>query len=333
MSLVQEALPLLQALPVWLTALGAFMLGAAMGSFCALCAERSAEGLSVVAPASYCTACGRPLRPWHMVPVISRLVLGGRCAHCRAPFSADSFVLELALGIVFALLWLESAAPFCLQGTGPAADAAGLAPAQAFAAGLACFALYAALVCVLAVAAGIDRYRGLLPDRLVLPAMGLFLAGSALWHGAWGAVSYPTAAGRSATLWEGLPLLFPPAPMEGVLAGLAAAGLLLALRRIWLMRRGVPALGLGDAKLALVMGLAAGIEVFQGLFLAALLALVESRCGRSSEQSAARPSTAALPSLPAAMPFGPHLAAGCVLSVLFPASRFLLPCFQQAFLQ
>lgn len=86
----------------WLiyTALAVF--GAAIGSFLNVVIHRVPNGASVVSPPSACPQCGSQIRPWHNIPVVSWLVLGGKCRDCRAPISARYPLVEVAN----ALLWV-----------------------------------------------------------------------------------------------------------------------------------------------------------------------------------------------------------------------------------
>ena len=76
----------------------AFFWGAIWGSFGNVMIFRLPRGLSVVHPPSACPACHTPIRPWHNIPVLSYLWLRGRCASCRAPFSARYAVIEAICG-------------------------------------------------------------------------------------------------------------------------------------------------------------------------------------------------------------------------------------------
>ncbi|HEV2080862.1 MAG TPA: prepilin peptidase [Brevundimonas sp.] len=84
-------------------------LGLVVGSFLALVSIRLPEGEGVVAGRSRCRACAAPIRPHHLVPVISWLTLRGRCADCRAPISARHPLIELAAAGVG--IWAALVAP------------------------------------------------------------------------------------------------------------------------------------------------------------------------------------------------------------------------------
>jgi leader peptidase (prepilin peptidase)/N-methyltransferase len=59
------------------------VLGLVIGSFLNVVIHRVPREESVVSPPSHCTSCNGQLKPWHNVPVLSWMVLGGRCAHCH----------------------------------------------------------------------------------------------------------------------------------------------------------------------------------------------------------------------------------------------------------
>jgi leader peptidase (prepilin peptidase)/N-methyltransferase len=78
-------------------------LGLVIGSFLNVCIYRIPLGQSIVHPPSRCMRCGTALRWYHNVPVISWLVLRGRCGFCAAPVSARYPAVEALTGVVFAL--------------------------------------------------------------------------------------------------------------------------------------------------------------------------------------------------------------------------------------
>lgn len=91
------------------------LLGLLIGSFLNVVVWRVPRRESVVAPPSACPRCGERIAARDNVPVVSWLLLRGRCRHCRAPISARYPLVELATGALFALvgawLGLSAAAP------------------------------------------------------------------------------------------------------------------------------------------------------------------------------------------------------------------------------
>jgi leader peptidase (prepilin peptidase)/N-methyltransferase len=64
-----------------------FVLGAVIGSFLNVCIWRIPEGKSIVTPASHCPKCGNPVRFHDNIPLVSWLVLRGRCRDCGEAIS------------------------------------------------------------------------------------------------------------------------------------------------------------------------------------------------------------------------------------------------------
>jgi leader peptidase (prepilin peptidase) / N-methyltransferase len=79
---------------------GAF--GALIGSFLNVVAHRVPLGESLVSPGSHCPVCGAPVRPYDNIPIVSWLLLRGRCRDCGAHISARYPLLELLMAVVFA---------------------------------------------------------------------------------------------------------------------------------------------------------------------------------------------------------------------------------------
>ena len=94
----------------------AFIAGLAVGSFVNLCAYRLPRGESIVSPRSRCTSCWTFLRSRDLVPVLSYLLLRGRCSHCGSSIARRDPLVEIATALIFALLRapLEQTLPFAL---------------------------------------------------------------------------------------------------------------------------------------------------------------------------------------------------------------------------
>ena len=94
----------------------------AIGSFLNVVIHRLPLGESVVAPRSRCPGCGTPIAAWQNVPVLSWLLLRGRCASCRARISLRYPLVELLTAVLALVLWrafgpgaaFAVAAPFAL---------------------------------------------------------------------------------------------------------------------------------------------------------------------------------------------------------------------------
>jgi leader peptidase (prepilin peptidase) / N-methyltransferase len=91
------------AAPDLLRALLGFGLGAIVGSFLATVLLRWPQGRGAIGGRSACDACGRTLRPAELVPILSYLVLRGRCRTCGAAIAPTHLGVELAAGLIGAV--------------------------------------------------------------------------------------------------------------------------------------------------------------------------------------------------------------------------------------
>jgi len=137
--------------------LGAF--GLMVGSFLNVCIHRIPRDESIVWPGSHCPACGAAIRWFDNIPVISYLVLAGRCRRCRATIAVKYPLVELAtMGLFLAHYWTLGVQPL-----------------------LAVRLLFSAALIVLFV---IDLEHQILPNRITLPGIAVgFLASVWLWPG------------------------------------------------------------------------------------------------------------------------------------------------------
>jgi leader peptidase (prepilin peptidase) / N-methyltransferase len=78
-----------------------FLFGLAFGSFLNVCIYRLPLGLSVVAPRSACPKCKQPIAMYDNIPVLSWMILRGRCRHCKAPISPRYWMIELLTALLF----------------------------------------------------------------------------------------------------------------------------------------------------------------------------------------------------------------------------------------
>lgn len=126
-------------------ALAAGLLGLLVGSFLNVVIHRVPRSESVAHPPSACPGCGARIRPYDNVPVVSWLVLRGRCRSCREPISIRYPLVELGTGVLFAATGAYVGLDWAL-------------PAY----------LYGAAIGVALTLIDLDVHR--LPDRIVLPS-------------------------------------------------------------------------------------------------------------------------------------------------------------------
>jgi leader peptidase (prepilin peptidase) / N-methyltransferase len=227
--------------------------GLLLGSFLNVVVHRLPLRLSLVSPGSACPSCGTAVRPQHNVPVLSWLMLRGRCHDCATPISARYPLVEAGTA---ALLAAVAAVHF--------GDTTQLV-------------LGLVLVGFLVPMALIDLDHRIIPNRLTAPAAVLAIA-------------------------LGL-LLDPAGEPERLIAGVSAGGFLLVAA---LVRPG--GMGMGDIKLAGVLGLFLGAPVALALMVALMTgtfvgAAIIARKGVKDGRRTA-------------VPFGPFLALGAFVAVL-----------------
>ena len=90
-----------------------FAVGAAIGSFLNVCIGRWPEGLSVVKPRSRCPKCGHQIKASENIPILSWLMLRGRCSNCHERISIQYPIVELLVG----LIWLDAYGHFGMSFT------------------------------------------------------------------------------------------------------------------------------------------------------------------------------------------------------------------------
>jgi len=95
-----------EAVPFHFWSVMIFILGCAIGSFLNVCIYRMPIGLSIVSPPSHCPNCKHSI-PWHLnMPLVTWLVLGGKCSNCKMPISPRYIAVELLTGLAFLGGWL-----------------------------------------------------------------------------------------------------------------------------------------------------------------------------------------------------------------------------------
>ena len=142
---------LINTLPQPLITVTLFIFGLSIGSFANVCIYRLPKKESVVSPVSYCTACLVPIRPLDNIPIISYLVLRGRCRDCNNNISVIYPVIE----IITALLLLAGFFKFGLTFD---------------------FLVYFVLAPTLVIITVVDIKHQIIPDIITLPGLALGLA-------------------------------------------------------------------------------------------------------------------------------------------------------------
>ncbi len=232
-------------------AIAALPLGAIIGSFLNVVIHRLPLGQSLATPGSHCPACQTPIKPYDNVPLVSWLVLRGRCRHCGEQISARYPLVELVTAVAFAGVVLARGAD---------AELWALIPFTA----------------MLVAVAGIDLDHRIVPNKILLPAA------------IWGVVTA---------------VAFRPDMLVELLAAGAGAFTFLLLAAL-----AYPAgMGMGDVKLAGVMGLYLGSAVIPALFVAFVAGSLVGMVTIAREGAGARKK---------GVPFAPFLAIGGLVGVI-----------------
>ena len=90
----------------WIWAVFVFALGCCIGSFLNVVIYRLPREKSLVSPGSACPHCGKPIRFYDNIPLVSWIVLRAKCRNCRGPISPRYFIVELLTGLVFLGLYI-----------------------------------------------------------------------------------------------------------------------------------------------------------------------------------------------------------------------------------
>lgn len=216
--------------PHWLLGTGFFLFGLIFGSFLNVCIYRLPRGLLVVAPRSACPACHTPIAAYDNIPVLSWLILGGRCRHCREPITPRYAVVELLCGLLFLLSFLQTGATLdCVKGC------------------VLCFLLLGL--------AFTDAETHLLPDAMTLPglAIALVLSLVSLMPGP-AFFLFPIHFTSSVSPWQAEIQLGLRSLANSLLGAAFGAGVLYGIGWIYLRLREVEGMGLGDVKLMAMVG-------------------------------------------------------------------------------
>jgi leader peptidase (prepilin peptidase)/N-methyltransferase len=216
--------------PDWILGAGFFCFGLIFGSFLNVCIYRLPRGLSVVSPRSACPQCHEPIAAFDNIPVLSWLILGGRCRHCRARITPRYAVVELICGMLFLLSFLHF----------------GLSVETAKGCVL-CF-LFLGLTFT-------DAETHLLPDAMTLPGLGVALLFSLFVLVPGPAYNlFPVHFQGAATLLQVDLQLGLRSFANSLLGAAIGSGILYAIAWLYLKVRKVDGMGFGDVKLMAMAG-------------------------------------------------------------------------------
>src|ERR1700688_535139 len=255
-----------------------FVFGLIVGRFLNVCILRIPVAESVVLPSSHCPACGAPIKPYDNIPVVSWLVLAGRCRKCKVRISAMYPMVELATGLLFVACY------FAFWPRGEALK----------------WAIFGALLIVLTVT---DLRERILPDKVNFAGLGMGLL-----------LSLFTRPVDGTAQWLGNHLFAYPPPEAAVSFADALIGAGVASGLLWLVAegyfraRGREGMGLGDVKMMAMAGAFLGLQralltILLGSLLGSVIGIAVIAIGRKGRDFE--------------LPFGTFLGAGAMLVVFF----------------
>lgn len=143
----------------------AFVWGALWGSFLNVVIHRVPRGLSIVRPGSHCPGCGHAVRGFDNVPILSWLVLRGRCRDCETPISPRYPLVEALGGLVSLAVYARFVA---------------FEPAAAYFGNLAAFLVFFAFAAALIAVVFIDLDYQIIPNSITFGGMALGVLSSLL---------------------------------------------------------------------------------------------------------------------------------------------------------
>jgi len=256
----------------------AFLFGLVIGSFLNVCIVRIPGGKSIVMPASACPKCGEPIRPYDNIPVLSYLILRGKCRACKTPISPMYPLVEFLTGLLFLA---------CYGVFGLTIEALK-------------WAIFSAIMIVLVFT---DLRERLLPDVVNYTGLALGLI-----------LSFVTKPTDGSALWLANHIFAfpPPTPVlsfaDAILGAALGSGLLWLVSEAYFRLRGREGMGLGDVKMMLMAGAFLGakrtlLTILAGSVLGSVLGLIVILVRRKEADYE--------------LPFGTFLGAAALLVVFF----------------
>ena len=220
-----------------------FILGTALGSFVNVCARRIPAGASVISPRSRCESCETAIRGYHNIPVLSWILLGGKCAYCKEQISIEYPLTELLCGALALFLYRKFGVSFELL-------------------------FYLALCLSLVVITLIDMRHLIIPDAVTLPGIAAGVLLNAI-KTDWGIAA---EAVFSPALSDFVPAMAEIAVFNSIGGALLGGGAFLLIAAVYRTLRKKEGMGMGDVKLVCMLGAFFGMwGVLVIIFLSSIL--------------------------------------------------------------
>jgi leader peptidase (prepilin peptidase)/N-methyltransferase len=263
-----------------------FIIGAVFGSFLNVVIHRLPAGESIVFPNSACPKCKAKIKGYDNIPLLSWLILGGKCRNCRNPISARYPAVELLTALVFVLFfWRFDLTPV-----------------------LPVYLVFATAIIALIF---IDAENMILPNAITYPGIVFSFAVRLIFPLFFGAAYFSDLKYWPLTSITGWPV-WAVSLAGAVLGALVGGGSLWLVGKLWKVLRGIDAMGLGDVKMMFAVGALLGwrltlLTIFLGAMTGALAGIGLMIAKRERN-------------LQTLIPFGIFLGIGSMISLLFGES-------------
>lgn len=204
-----------------------FILGSVVGSFLNVCIYRLPRDESVVSPPSHCTSCGSRIMFYQNVPIISYILLGGKCSECGSRISARYPLVEILTGILFAASFRTFG--FTMETL-----------------------FYLILICSLIVITFIDLEHMIIPNLITIPGIIVGLLYNALitdWR-----TSRELMGDFSFSLENFFGVLNEVPFLDSVFGIIIGGGVLFLIAFLYVLIRKREGMGMGDVKLLAMIG-------------------------------------------------------------------------------
>jgi len=259
-----------------------FSLGAIVGSFLNVVIYRVPRQESIVLPNSFCPECKTPIKPYDNIPILSWIILKGKCRYCGNKISLRYPFVEFLTAIVFLL--------------------------TSFYVGINAFLLLAlSFVSAVIALVFIDAEHMILPNVITYPLFFLTLVFRLIFALLFGKEFFSDLNYFPATVLEGFPIWIVTL-LSALFGALVGSGFLLVIAKFWEYLRKIEAMGMGDIKMMLGVGAFLGwrlafLTIFLGAFTGSLAGIAISLLrGERNLQTQ--------------IPFGIFLGAGAIISLL-----------------
>jgi leader peptidase (prepilin peptidase)/N-methyltransferase len=260
-----------------------FVFGAVVGSFLNVVIHRVPNEESIVFPNSACPKCGESIKPYDNIPILSWLILRGKCRNCKNSISARYPAVELLVALLFAMVYWQIGFSAFLP---------------------VCLIFVAAVVALIF----IDAENMILPNVITYPLLVFALLVRLIYPLFFGTGFFSDFKIFPLNLMQDYPNWL-VSLVGAILGGLVGGGSLWLVGEIWKRLRGVDAMGLGDVKMMFAVGALLGwqltlLSIFLGAFSGAVIGMF--LISRQKDKD-----------LQTQIPFGIFLGIGSIIALLF----------------